>query len=123
MLIILGIILLVLLPSPWNVVAFVVVLPLWVLELLAWNRTVKRRRSVVGPQTLIGREAVVATPCRPRGQVRIDGEIWEATCAAGATTGDTVRVTRVDGLTLTVEPATGRNGAGPTPSAPSGNAV
>jgi membrane-bound serine protease (ClpP class) len=115
-LIVLGVILLILLPSPWNVVAFVVVLPLWVLELLAWNRTVKRRRSVVGPQTLIGRDAVVATPCRPRGQVRIDGEIWEASCEAGATTGDTVRVTRVDGLTLVVEPVTGVNGTRPEPA-------
>jgi membrane-bound serine protease (ClpP class) len=119
-LIVLGIILLILLPSPWNVVAFVVVLPLWVLELLAWNRTVKRRRAVVGPQTLVGREAVVTTPCRPRGQVRIDGEIWEATCEAGATSGDAVRVTRVDGLTLVVEPVTARNGT--RPGASSGGA-
>ena len=116
MLIFLAIILLVLLPSPWNVVGFVVVLPIWVLELMAWNRTMKNRRKVVGTQTMIGREAVVTAPCRPRGQVRIDGEIWEAICDAGATTGDVVRITRVDGLTLLVEPATGRNGGKPAPS-------
>jgi membrane-bound serine protease (ClpP class) len=120
MLIFLAIILLVLLPSPWNVVGFVVLLPIWVLELVAWNRTMRHRRTVVGTQTMLGREAVVSTPCRPRGQVRIDGETWEAICEAGAATGDVVRITRVDGLTLVVEPATGRNGA--RPGASSGGA-
>ena len=42
-------------------------------------------------------------PCRPTGQVRIGGEIWEARCEAGADVGETVRVTGLDGLTLLVE--------------------
>lgn len=105
MLIFLAVALLIALPSPWNLVAFFVVLPLWVLELFAWNRTVKRRRKVVGAQTLIGRDAVVITSCHPNGQVRLDGEIWGARCDEGATTGDTVRVVGREGLTLIVEPA------------------
>jgi membrane-bound serine protease (ClpP class) len=105
MLIFLAIVLLLVLPSPWNAVAFAVLLPLWVLELLAWNRTVKRRRRAVGAETLIGREAVVTVPCRPRGQVRLDGETWEARCEAGAPTGDRVRVTGREALTLLVEAA------------------
>ena len=39
-----AIVLLLLLPSPWNLVGFAVLLPLWILELLGWNRTVKHRR-------------------------------------------------------------------------------
>ena len=104
MLIFVAIALLLLLSSPWNVVAFLVLLPLWVLELFGWNRTTKRYRRSVGAQTLIGREAVVSVPCMPVGQVRLDGEIWEARCEAGAATGDRVRVTGRDGLTLIVEP-------------------
>ena len=105
MLIFLAVALLLVLPTPWNVIGFLVVLPIWVLELLAWNRTVKHRRKAVGAQTLIGKDAVVSTPCRPVGQVRLNGEIWEARCEAGASPGDRVRVIDRDGLTLVVEAA------------------
>jgi len=104
-LIFLAVVLLLLLPTPWNVIGFIVVLPIWVLELMAWNRTVKHRRKAVGAQTLIGKAAVVSVPCRPVGQVRLDGEIWEARCDAGASPGDRVRVIGRDGLTLVVEAA------------------
>ena len=104
MLIFVAVALLLLLSSPWNVVAFLVLLPLWVLELFGWNRTTKRHKKAVGAETLIGREAVVSEPCRPIGQVRLDGEIWEARCEAGASTGDRVRITGRDRLTLIVEP-------------------
>jgi membrane protein implicated in regulation of membrane protease activity len=104
MLIFLAVALLFVLPSPWNLVGFLVVLPLWVAELFGWNRTVKNRRRVVGAETLIGREAVVTEPCRPVGQVRLDGEIWEARCDVGASPGDRVRIVGRDDLTLVVEP-------------------
>jgi membrane-bound serine protease (ClpP class) len=104
-LIIVAFLLLLLLPTPWNIVGFLVVIPLWILELLAWNRSMKGRRKAVGAQTLLGREAVVMRACRPRGQVRIDGEIWEARCDAGAGEDDTVRIVDRDNLALIVEPA------------------
>ena len=104
MLIIVAFLLLFLLPTPWNIVGFLVVIPLWILELLAWNRSMKGRRKAVGAETLLGREAVVMAACRPRGQVRIDGEIWEARCDAGAGEGDTVRIVDRDNLALIVEP-------------------
>jgi membrane protein implicated in regulation of membrane protease activity len=102
-LIILAIALLLLLPSPWSFVGFFGVFALWLVELGLWNRTVRHRRKVVGAQTLIGKDAVVSTPCRPVGQVRLDGEIWEARCESGASPGDRVRVTGRDGLMLVVE--------------------
>jgi membrane-bound serine protease (ClpP class) len=110
MLIFLAIALLILLPSPWNFVAAIAVTVLWVFELMAWSRTVKRRRVVVGAHTLIGREAIVSSPCRPTGQVRVQGEIWEARCEAGASVGDRVRVSGYDRLTLIVEPTGAGNG-------------
>src|ERR1044072_6388386 len=103
MLTFLEIALLLLLSSPWNLIAFLVLLPVWVLELFGWNRTTKRYRKSVGADPSIGREAVVSVPCRPVGQVRLDGEIWEARCEAGAGTGERVRVPGGQRLTLILE--------------------
>ena len=76
---------------------------------------------------MIGKPAKVVTDCRPKGQVRLEGALWEATCAAGADAGDTVKVLALDGLTLVVEPeqaapvATGTTPYGGRPRAgPSG---
>jgi membrane protein implicated in regulation of membrane protease activity len=61
-------------------------------------------------EAMVGLEAEVASPCRPRGQVRVHGELWEAICEEGADAGEIVRVTRVDGLKLIVERAENRLG-------------
>lgn len=99
----LAIVLLLVLDHPWNFVGFGICLVLFLGEGYLWNRTVRHRRAAVGPQTLIGREAEVVSPCRPRGQVRLNGEIWEARCAAGAGPGERVRVVGRERLTLVVE--------------------
>ena len=104
MLIIVAVVLLLVLDGPWNIVAFVIVTLLWFAELYGWSRTVRKQRKVVGAQTLIGQEAVVTEPCRPLGQVRLDGETWAARCEAGASLGDRVRVMGRDKLVLVVEP-------------------
>jgi membrane protein implicated in regulation of membrane protease activity len=103
MLLVVAVVLLVVLPSPWNVIAFAVSLVLFLVELLVWNRTVRHRRSVSGAQTLLGQTATVVSACRPSGQVRISGETWAARCEERADAGDSVLVTAVDGLTLVVE--------------------
>jgi membrane protein implicated in regulation of membrane protease activity len=74
-------------------------------ESYLWVRWSRRRRVQVGTETLVGAEAVVVTDCRPDGQVRLQGEIWQARCAEGAAVGQQVVVERVDGLTLTVRRA------------------
>jgi membrane protein implicated in regulation of membrane protease activity len=93
------------LPSPWGVVAVVASLVVEVGEAWFWIWLSRRRRSVVGAEALVGARAVVVTPCRPEGQVRVAGELWRAICRAGADTGEVVQVERVDGLTLIVTPA------------------
>ncbi len=112
MLFVVAFVLLLLLPSPWDLVGFTLCLVLGIGELLFWNRTVKRRRVRTGAETLIGTQGVVVTPCRPLGQVRVAGEIWAARCVAGADAGDTVTVVGREQLTLLVEAANGDSGTG-----------
>jgi hypothetical protein len=45
---ILAIVLLIFLPSPWDLVGFTICLVLFFGELLFWNRTMRGRRKVVG---------------------------------------------------------------------------
>ncbi|HEX4746290.1 MAG TPA: NfeD family protein [Gaiellaceae bacterium] len=106
MLILLGLLLLFLLPSPWNIVSLLACIVLFFGELALWNRTVRRQRRRVGPETMIGRTATVVTACQPSGQVRLDGETWDARCVEWAEVGDEVVVRARDGLTLVVERTT-----------------
>jgi membrane protein implicated in regulation of membrane protease activity len=111
---ILALVLLFLLPSPWNLVAFGVGLGLFVCELLLWRRHVRGIRQEVGAETLIGKEATVVSACRPEGQVRVGGEVWAARCAAGVDVGEKVTVDGLDGLTLVVSRATRARTVPPT---------
>lgn len=90
-------------PWSWVAVALGTTFEAGETALLIWWS--KRRRVVVGAETLVGRRAVVSVDCAPEGQVRVAGEIWRARCDAGAFAGDTVVVREVDGLTLVVEPS------------------
>jgi membrane-bound serine protease (ClpP class) len=74
-------------------------------EAAFWIWLSKRRRPQVGAETLIDATALVVVPCRPVGQVRVHGELWQARCAEGADRGETVRVRALEGLTLVVERA------------------
>jgi membrane-bound serine protease (ClpP class) len=103
MFLLLAFVLLLVLNSPWNIVGFGTCFVLFIGELLFWNRTVRRKPAAVGAHTMVGREATVISPCRPEGQVQIDGEIWQARCAVGADPGDRVRVTGREQLVLVVE--------------------
>ena len=63
----------------------------------------KQRRAAVGAETLVGRRAVVVRALSPRGQVKLDGETWEALSAAEVPPGEEVVVTGIEGLVLEVE--------------------
>ena len=105
MLLIAGLVLLFVLPSPWNLIAFLAGLLLWLGEVFAIWRLVRHKQVQAGAETLVGRTATVIVACRPLGQVRLSGEseIWRARCAEGAEQGEAVRVVGLDQLTLIVE--------------------
>jgi membrane-bound serine protease (ClpP class) len=91
------------LPSPWGIVAVVVGGVVEIAESAAFIWWSKRRRAVTGAEALVGSTAVVVSPLRPVGQVRVAGELWAARSAAGADPGDEVVVRGLDGLTLLVD--------------------
>ena len=100
---VLAFVLLIVLDSPWNIVGFGICFILGIGEFVFWSRRVRGRPVAVGAHTLVGRQARVISPCRPEGQVQLDGEIWQARCVAGADVGDNVRVVGREQLVLVVE--------------------
>jgi membrane-bound serine protease (ClpP class) len=58
-----------------------------------------------GSQGLVGQIGVVKQAIDPQGKVFVHGELWNATAKMPIDNGCKVRITRVVGLTLTVEPA------------------
>ncbi len=94
--------------SPWSYVAVGIGAAVELGEAWFWWWLSRRRKPTVGVETLVGRRATVTTACRPYGQVRVAGELWQARCDAGAEAGAAVEVAVVDGLLLVVEPVPAR---------------
>jgi membrane-bound serine protease (ClpP class) len=63
-----------------------------------------RRPVVTGVQTMVGATAEVIENFSGTGRIRYGGEIWNALSASAVRAGQMVRITRVDGLTVWVEP-------------------
>ena len=66
----------------------------------------QRQPSVTGAEALVGHNGRVRTPLLPNepGLVDVRGEIWRAVSPVPLPPGHPIRIARVDGLTLTVEP-------------------
>jgi membrane-bound serine protease (ClpP class) len=90
------------LPPIWGLIAVTVAAVIEISEFFFWIWLSRRRDVQAGREALIGKTARVMSPCRPEGQVRVEGELWRARCEAGADVGDTVSVAAVEGLTLEV---------------------
>lgn len=93
------------LPPPWSWIAIAVAAVVDLAETGALVRWSKRRQSAVGVEALVGRHAVVVTVLAPRGQVRVEGELWAAESPVRVEPGRDVVVRAVRGLALDVEPA------------------
>ncbi|WP_456366855.1 NfeD family protein [Thermococcus sp.] len=62
------------------------------------------RKPEVGPESLIGKTAVVLEDLDPEGIVKVEGELWRALCLNGkASRGDKVLIVGVRGTTALVE--------------------
>jgi membrane-bound serine protease (ClpP class) len=113
--------------TPWTgmgvsaSVALGVTIPFAILAIVLMRFVLRSRswKSATGREELLREEGEVTEPVgvisggeTATGMVRIHGELWRAAAAAGETIpkGTRVRVRKVDGLTLQVEPV------GPRPS-------
>jgi membrane protein implicated in regulation of membrane protease activity len=93
------------LPPPWGVVAVAMAGLIDVAETIFFVKWSKRRRASVGVETLVGKSGVTVGQLWPTGQVKVDGEIWNARCDGGCDQGTQVVVRSIEGLTLVVDPA------------------
>jgi membrane-bound serine protease (ClpP class) len=64
------------------------------------------RQIKTGEEALIGAKGIAATDLKPKGEVRVMGEFWEATAKdATIAAGQAVEVVSMDGVYLVVKPA------------------
>jgi len=89
-------------------VALAVTLPFAFLTFFLMRLVLKSRkwRTATGKEELLGEEGVVtmALPAGGEGMIRVHGELWGAVSKENIPAGAKVRVLRVDGLKLEVEP-------------------
>jgi membrane-bound serine protease (ClpP class) len=90
------------LPQPWGFALIGVAIAWELAEKAFLFRLTRRIPHAVGQEALIGTQAEVLAPCRPRGKVRLRGERWDALCSEGADVDEAVIVEAVDHLTLVV---------------------
>ncbi|SFM97106.1 NfeD family protein [Thermodesulforhabdus norvegica] len=71
---------------------------------LFWYWKMRSRRSLVGLNSYVGKEARVLTWAGNRGTILVDGEIWKAESTEACSPNDRVRITAALSLTLFVSP-------------------
>ncbi len=89
----------------WPVIAAIATVGGLVIVAMTWVASRSLRRPVVtGVQTMVGANAEVLDTFTGKGRIRYGGEIWNALSSSAVRAGQIVRITRVDGLTVWVEP-------------------
>jgi membrane-bound serine protease (ClpP class) len=89
---------------PWRGIVIAVLACVEFFELMLWLR-LRRMRALTGVEAFVGAKGRALSDLRPAGQVRVKGQIWMAACPEGASVGDDVVVTAVNGLRIEVERA------------------
>ncbi len=92
-------------------IALAVTLPFAVITIFLMRLVLRSRKwkSATGMEELIGAQGIAVSSLRAgvEGLIRIHGELWNAVSAQPAAEGSPVRVLRIEGLKLYVEPASG----------------
>jgi membrane-bound serine protease (ClpP class) len=92
---------LVFLDGPWRWIVFIGLLMVDAVEITIWLK-MRNRRSISGPEAVVGQRGTATTDLDPAGQVRVRGELWSAIASTPISAGDPVVVTGVDGIKLLV---------------------
>jgi membrane-bound serine protease (ClpP class) len=103
MLLLLALLLLIFLPSPWNIIGALATASFGVFEVVYWQRRMRRAKVQTGVENLVGATGEVTERLAPTGQIRVLGELWRARSSSELPPGSSVRVVAVHGLTLEVE--------------------
>jgi membrane-bound serine protease (ClpP class) len=101
----LALVLLLVLPSPWDLVGAAASGALGVLEIAYWQRRMRANKVQTGVENLVGATGEVTETCNPLGQIRVLGELWQARSSAALPPGTAVRVVALNGLVVEVAPA------------------
>jgi membrane-bound serine protease (ClpP class) len=88
--------------------SFAVISAAYVIGVLTLVAKSRQRPIVSGPEHMIGDRAEVIDWDGDAGRVRVQGEIWKARATEPLSKGRLVRVERIDGLTLVVQPDVSR---------------
>lgn len=78
-----------------------------VFAIVALAAQARKRKVVSGSEHIIGAQGVVLDDMQNEGWARVQGERWRVVSHVPLVRGQTVRVSRIDGLTLSVEPESG----------------
>lgn len=86
--------------------ALAVSLPLGLITVFLMTIAIRARRNKVttGVEGLVGEIGVTQTALAPSGKIFVHGEIWNAVATAQIPSGQKVRIKKVDGLCVEVEP-------------------
>jgi membrane-bound serine protease (ClpP class) len=103
MFLLLALLLLIFLPSPWNVIGGVASGALGVFEVAYWQRGMGRRKVQTGIENLVGATGEVTKRLDPSGKIHVLGELWQARSSSELHPGSRVRVVALDGLTVEVQ--------------------
>lgn len=91
--------------SRWLIIGIAVVIAFFMFSVVTSIIRARRLPATLGTYTLVGKRAVARTPLDPTGIVFINGERWTAMSTTGRVEeGETVEITGVNGIRLTVRP-------------------
>jgi membrane-bound serine protease (ClpP class) len=77
-----------------------------VIGVIAWTAVKGNRgRPVTGAEGMIGSIGIAKTDLNPRGQITVQGEIWEAVSQTPIRKGEAAEVMSIEGLTVKVAPS------------------
>jgi membrane-bound serine protease (ClpP class) len=90
--------------SPWVAISLSVAFGgiTWFLVRLAVRA--RKRKSLIGPDALVGSPATAMEALAPQGHVLVEGEIWQAVAHAPVACGTRLRVVGHEQMLLEVEP-------------------
>ena len=88
----------------WTALAVSIPLGLITAFLMTIALRARRNKVTTGVEGLIGMIGTARTPLAPAGKVFIHGELWNAVASAPVAVGEQIRVRKVEGLRLEVEP-------------------